>query len=586
MYGKTLEYVENLVSKLPGTNIRLGFVSPQCGSYCFVNLERRSNHLHHDTDDNPLAQPEGSMHRREANNNSAFTSSRQPIYRSSPSPPCHHLSPYSSAPMQDWMYTPGTVYSPPQIPPALAESESPVVPIQAHKQDHIFHAAQTPLLEHEPADMDGLASNRDCSTPTTDILCGLTPGLCTYCGAAPGSLQMGGGLRQFRRCKRCKSADYCSEKCQRKDWKAGHKQKCMEAPAQPAPPLSSDTIIAEHSVKATHNGVSGPQASRSPPLPPCPKPCFQCGAAWGSVDRRGKPRQFRCCPRCKIAEYCSDKCQQSHWTAKHEKECPDAVEIPSENRRGSLTPQTSPAVVSDSHNQRYSPSPPHQPIAVNMALESQPAFLRAHAPAHAADVSPLAQPFAAAYGVRRDVPDLWAQQLHNAVFPNFDTAPLQQGPGQDAAYSNPFGPTPPNILCPPAVSRLREFLALHCLLLRIDCSFWYAVYELPPLICKLSSRPLCASFEPRQTAAQMRLRPTSNPYIWLQRGMQSLGIAARRAHLCLDLSAHIIPTTLAPRALGIVLARKNYLRHTHSSQTQTQQQPQAQTNAQIQTDAE
>jgi len=52
------------------------------------------------------------------------------------------------------------------------------------------------------------------------------------------------------------------------------------------------------------------------------KTCFNCGAAWGSVDEMGSIRQFRRCARCKIADYCSDKCQRSHWNAKHKKECP------------------------------------------------------------------------------------------------------------------------------------------------------------------------------------------------------------------------------------------------------------------------
>ena len=441
--------MDSLISKLPGTSVRLGFVSPKCGSYCIVNLDRLSNELHADTDDNPLQTSEEPMFRRDAT--PPLTASGQPVYRRSPSPPFQHMSADSSPPMQGWIYTSKTAYSPSQILSVLAESVSPVIPTQAHTQDHVLHASQTPLREHEPADMAGLAGNRDCSMPSTDILSGLTPGLCTFCGAAPGSLRKKGGFRQFRRCKRCKSADYCSEKCQRKDWQAGHKQKCREAPEQPAPPLSSDTIPAKRSAKSTHSGASGLQAYCSPPLATCPGQCFECGAAWGSADRRGNARQFRCCLRCKIAEYCSDECQQRHWNAKHAKECPDAVEIPSENTRGSLTPQTSPAEVSVPHIQRRSSSPQNPSIALNMAHEPQLAFLRAP------DLPPPT--VVAAYGVRRDVPDVWAQQLHNTVFPNLETAPLLQGPGQQTAYFNPFA-APPNILGPTAVPPICKFLAL------------------------------------------------------------------------------------------------------------------------------
>jgi hypothetical protein len=184
VYGKTLGYVETVISKLPGASVRLGFVSPKCGSYCIVNLERRarqSNELDDDTHANPLA------------------ASGQTIYRRSLSP----VPPYFQAlPMQDWVHDRTAPYSPRQIPP-LIES-----PMQMHTQGHTLNTAKTPLLENEPADMSGLAlwaANRDCSTPTTDIITDSTPGLCNYCGAAPGSLQKGGGLRQFRRCKRCTS---------------------------------------------------------------------------------------------------------------------------------------------------------------------------------------------------------------------------------------------------------------------------------------------------------------------------------------------------------------------------------------------
>ena len=89
----------------------------------------------------------------------------------------------------------------------------------------------------------------------------------------------------------------------------------------------------------------------------------------------------------------------------------------------------------------------------------------------------------------------------------------------------------------------------------------------------------------------MRLHHSSNPHIRLQRGLQSLRIGtelctiylptdpAHRAHLHLDLSVHIIPTTQALRALGIVFACGNYRRHTHTAHTRTQPQPQAHTQA-------
>jgi hypothetical protein len=57
------------------------------------------------------------------------------------------------------------------------------------------------------------------------------------------------------------------------------------------------------------------------------------------------------------------------------------------------------------------------------------------------------------------VPDLWAIQLHNAVFPNHGPAALQKAAGQSPPFFNPFA-SPPNMLFPPAVPPpFREFLA-------------------------------------------------------------------------------------------------------------------------------
>jgi hypothetical protein len=420
VYGKTLGYVETVISKLPGASVRLGFVSPKCGSYCIVNLERRarqSNELDDDTNDNPLLQSGEYLQRRDATHANPLATSGQTIYRRSLSP----VPPYFQELLtQDLVHDGTAPYSPRQIPP-LIES-----PMQMHTQGHTLNTAKTPLLENEPADMSGLtlwAGNRDYSTPTTDIITDATPGLCNYCGAAPGSLQEGGGVRQFRRCKRCKSVDYCSEKCQRTDWHAGHKQKCKQASAQPVPPSSSDTIIAEQSPRSGPSGASANRVLRDgaivceEALARCPQPCFNCGAAWGSVDEIGNVRQFRHCARCKIAEYCSDKCQRSHWNAKHKKECPE------------------------------SPCREHAHAH---------AHAHAHEHAHAAD---LPASLAEAYGVRRDVPDLWAIQLHNAVFPNHGPAALQKAAGQSPPFFNPFA-SPPNMLFPPAVPPpFREFLA-------------------------------------------------------------------------------------------------------------------------------
>jgi hypothetical protein len=44
-------------------------------------------------------------------------------------------------------------------------------------------------------------------------------GWCNYCNSE-------GPKSELKKCSRCKSAHYCSKKCQVADWKAGHKKKC------------------------------------------------------------------------------------------------------------------------------------------------------------------------------------------------------------------------------------------------------------------------------------------------------------------------------------------------------------------------
>lgn len=129
VYGKSLDYVETVISKLPGASVRLGFISPQCGSYCIVNLERRgrqSNELHEDTNDNPLLHSGEYMQRPDAIHANPLAASGQTIYRRSLSP----ASPYFQAlPMRDWLHARAAPYSPRQIAP-LIES-----PMQMHMQD-------------------------------------------------------------------------------------------------------------------------------------------------------------------------------------------------------------------------------------------------------------------------------------------------------------------------------------------------------------------------------------------------------------------------------------------------------------------
>ena len=161
------------------------------------------------------------------------------------------------------------------------------------------------------------------------IVTDAAPSNCNHCGGAPGSLTMSGEFRQFRRCARCKKVDYCSEKCQRKAWKHGHKTECkaLETPPshQTEPPLSSDTIIAKPSAAKQPNTPAHMPYKPGPPIAGAEKPCSQCGAVAGSVDSSGVLRQFRRCKGCKTTDYCSEKCQRRHWEEKHKSECAPAT---------------------------------------------------------------------------------------------------------------------------------------------------------------------------------------------------------------------------------------------------------------------
>ena len=113
-------------------------------------------------------------------------------------------------------------------------------------------------------------------------MCVGTPGPCRMCAAEPGA---GDGGKAFRRCARCKRADYCSDPCQRAHWQE-HKTECIATPlpfpersppyldaggSQPSPaskelpqrePAISSQQGATQRIEAPHAGGS---AARLPP---------------------------------------------------------------------------------------------------------------------------------------------------------------------------------------------------------------------------------------------------------------------------------------------------------------------------------
>jgi hypothetical protein len=55
------------------------------------------------------------------------------------------------------------------------------------------------------------------------------PGACLVCASTPGDIDCETKEEKvFRRCSRCKNADYCSERCQRNHWQKEHKLSCVQ----------------------------------------------------------------------------------------------------------------------------------------------------------------------------------------------------------------------------------------------------------------------------------------------------------------------------------------------------------------------
>ena len=153
------------------------------------------------------------------------------------------------------------------------------------------------------------------------------------------------------RCSRCKSAFYCSRKCQSAHWKAGHKAKCTEPSTQQASTAEKaepgahgkkagtehagteqakkagtdqtkkagiEQAGAEHAQKAGYAASSGSKCAKGGSIS-SQTDCAHCGAPKGTVP--GRPLH-NSCSRCKTTWYCSRACQAAHWkTGGHRENC-------------------------------------------------------------------------------------------------------------------------------------------------------------------------------------------------------------------------------------------------------------------------
>ena len=166
--------------------------------------------------------------------------------------------------------------------------------------------------------------------------------ICFSCGAVRGPALQFGGVKglwlssprselTLTRCGRCKQANYCSEECQVKHWKAGHKEECVSAV-----PDASRAATAARSARLL-TGKRGTKRSASL-LVNLRRRTFhiESGKWCGTTPQFVMLHTYRLAvrlvscradcyplifPRCKQANYCSEECQHAHWKAGHKEEC-------------------------------------------------------------------------------------------------------------------------------------------------------------------------------------------------------------------------------------------------------------------------
>jgi ankyrin repeat protein len=105
------------------------------------------------------------------------------------------------------------------------------------------------------------------------------------------------------RCGRCKAVYYCSQACQRSDWKGDHKQTCKapSAVVASAPAAAKDDKCRQNEQTCDVPVVAAPAAAKKEYC------CVQCDTT--TSDRK----KMQACSVCKTAYYCNRACQVAHW---------------------------------------------------------------------------------------------------------------------------------------------------------------------------------------------------------------------------------------------------------------------------------
>ena len=102
---------------------------------------------------------------------------------------------------------------------------------------------------------------------------------CAHCGCPESA------IHPLRYCDGCRQVKYCSQECQKKNWKS-HKTFCQV--------------------------YSKEQTSTSEPAL---KVCDFCGIL------ETHPNTLKACARCHKAIYCGIQCQEKHWKKEHKQMC-------------------------------------------------------------------------------------------------------------------------------------------------------------------------------------------------------------------------------------------------------------------------
>jgi hypothetical protein len=107
------------------------------------------------------------------------------------------------------------------------------------------------------------------------------------------------GDARFAPCEGCRSVKYCSNKCQKCHYRAGHKIECRR-------------------LNENKNQLLEMNRNRLCPLVECFNP--EC------KQRENNGELFSKCSRCKHAKYCSKPCQRQHWNHGHRRDCEEVLE--------------------------------------------------------------------------------------------------------------------------------------------------------------------------------------------------------------------------------------------------------------------